>query len=535
MEINRIPFSDLPFGSLFVRMMNGDPTVRQLFGHGPFDFEKVLQGNSKWLPKATKELLFSLNQPYGISDETAANIEKLFDSGTRCLVTGQQLTVFGGPLYTFFKIATTIALSKRLSNETGRPVVPVFWLADEDHDYEEVASVQLIKGNDIITHTLADESNLSLPVADRLIGSNITAFTDEVFESLGTTDFTDELRQLIDGCYIEGVSHGKAFGSLIAKIFGKHGLVLAGSNHPDVKKTLFPVMLRAVEHAGEVYDALDKQSILAEKVSPRQAQISDSLLFYLNPDTGGSRDRIRHESGIWTAGESLRWTSDELVEAIMSHPERFSPNVFLRPIFQDFLLPTLAYVAGPGEMAYYAQMKHLYEVFGIEMPIITARHSATLIEPAIRRLLTDLPFDFLDYIDRVDDLEKRFIAEHTSLDPDRLTDDWLAELAKVSESYIETIGNEDPTLRASAEKVISEFQSSIDRVKGKLVRTVKQKEQTGLNRIRRVKTSLFPENGLQERTISGIYFMNKYGLNVWDRIIDEFAAVDADTHITIDL
>ncbi len=516
-------------------MMNGDPTVRQLFGHGPFDFEKVLEGNSKWLPKATKEQLFSLNQPYGISDETAANIGKLFDSGTRCLVTGQQLTVFGGPLYTFFKIASAIATSKQLAHESGVAVVPVFWLADEDHDYDEVASVQLIKGNEIIAHTLVDESHLTLPVADRLIGSNITAFTEEVFASLGTTDFTDELRQLIDGCYIEGVSHGKAFGSLIAKIFGKYGLVLAGSNYPDVKKTLFPVMIRAVEHAGEVYDALDKQSILAEKVSPRQAQISDSLLFYLNPDTGGSRDRIRHESGIWTAGESLRWTTDELVEAIISDPERFSPNVFLRPILQDFLLPTLAYVAGPGEMAYYAQMKLLYGVFGLEMPIITARHSATLVEPAIRRLLSDLPFEFLDYKSRVDELEKQYIDQLSGLNPNQLAEDWLSELVKVSDKYIAAIGDEDPTLRASADKVVSEFESSIDRVKGKLIRSVKQKEQTDLNRIQRVKTSLFPDNGLQERSVSGIYFMNKYGLDFWDHIIDVFSTDKADKHFVIDL
>jgi uncharacterized protein YllA (UPF0747 family) len=209
--------------------------------------------------------------------------------------------------------------------------------------------------------------------------------------------------------------------------------------------------------------------------------------------------------------------------------------VFLRPILQDYLLPTLAYVAGPGEMAYYAQMKQLYGVFKKDMPVITPRHSATLVEPAIRRLLDELPFDFTEYTARVDELEKKYIAQHSGLDPMQLANDWIAELAAVSQKYIDAIGDEDPTLKASADKLITEFETSIDRVKGKLIRSVKQKEQTGINRIRRVKTSLFPDNGLQERTLSGIYFMNKYGTDIWDRVIDAFATVKADEHYVVDL
>lgn len=534
MEIKPIPFSDLPFGRLFTLLMEGDDKVKSLFATGPFDFNARIR--SEWRsPAPTAALIRAYNQPFEPSPETAANIERLADPSTKCLVTGQQLTVFGGPLYTFFKIASTIATARRLTDESGIHVVPVFWLADEDHDYDEVASVQLIKGADIATITLNDKGSRPLPVADRVIGPNITEFTDEVFESLGSTDFTDELRQLIEGCYVEGQTHGKAFGRLIATIFGKHGLVLAGSNHPDIKKALFPVLLRAIDRAGEVYEALERQSALSETVSPRQAQVSDSLLFYLNPEEGGARERIHHDSGTWTAGESTRWTTDALIDDIMQHPGRFSPNVFLRPIMQDYLVPTLAYVAGPGEMAYYAQMKELYGVFSKEMPIITPRHSATIVEPAIRRLIDELPFEFLDYKVRVDELEKQYIAQHSGIDPVQLASDWLTELSDVSQKYIDAVGAEDPTLKASADKLVSEFESSIDRLKGKLMRSVKQKEQTGINRIRRVKTSLFPENGLQERTLSGIYFMNKYGVDVWDRLIDAFAENDANRHLVVDL
>jgi len=534
LEINSKAFSELSFGSLFVRLMDNDPKVRGLYAHDPFDFQELIHKPSA-ANKDASSLLRAFNMPFGISAETEYNIALLAESGTKCIVTGQQLTVFGGPLYTFFKIATAIAEAKRLTRETGVNVVPVFWMADEDHDYDEVASVSLIKGSEIETHVLADGSFHPLPVADRLIGATIKDFTDEVFESMGTTDFTPELRQIIEEAYTEGQTHRKAFGTLIARIFGKHGLVLAGSNDPGMKALLMPVMVRAVDQPDVIFNALEGQSLEVDALASRQAQVSDSLLFYLNPQLGGARERIRHDAGLWTAGESNHWTTEELTDVIMRHPEHFSPNVFLRPILQDVLLPTLAYVAGPGEMAYYAQMKQLYEIFGLEMPIITPRHSATLVEPAIRRLISELPFDIVDYKDRVEELEKQYMSKHAGLDPVQLAEEWLSELTAVSQKYIQAVGDEDPTLKASADKLISEFESSIDRVKGKLIRSVKQKEQMSLNRIHRVKNALFPDNGLQERTISGIYFMNKYGLEIWDRIIEAFDDLKPDKHYTIDI
>lgn len=517
-----------------MRLLDGDHKVRGLYEHGPFDLQEQVR-KPNVAQKDVTSLLRAFNAPFGISAETDLNISRLADPETRCIVTGQQLTVFGGPLFTFFKIATAITEAKRLSIETGVTVVPVFWLADEDHDYDEVSSVNLIRGNDIVSHTLTDASNSPLPVANRRIGPNLHVFTEEVFESLGTTDFTSELRQLIGEAYTEGSTHGNAFGMLIARIFGKHGLVLAGSNNPGIKGFLAPVIIRAAMQTDAIMQALEQQSKEVDELGQRQAQVSDSLLFYLNPDAGGSRERIHHESGTWTAGKSKQWTTDGLIDAITKHPEHFSPNVFLRPILQDVLLPTVAYVAGPGEMAYYAQMRRLYPVFGLEMPVITPRHSATLVEPAIRRLLSDLPFDFKDFKERVDDLEKRYVAQHASIDPVQMASEWLSKLAQVSQPYIQIVGDEDPTLKASADKVVSEFESSIDRVKGKLIRSVKQKEQTALNRIHRVKNALFPENGLQERTISGIYFMNKYGLDIWDRLIAELMSARADKHLVIDL
>jgi len=164
------------------------------------------------------------------------------------------------------------------------------------------------------------------------------------------------------------------------------------------------------------------------------------------------------------------------------------------------------------------------------MPVVTPRHSATIVEPAIQRILNELPFDIIKYRDRVEDLEKAYLSGESQLDVEQLSATWLRDLERVSEVYIHQIATVDPTLEASAEKVVTEFGGSIDRVKVKLIRTLRQREQNGINRIHRVKTSLFPQNGLQERTLSGLYIMNKYGLDVWSSIISNFEHNPADSH-----
>jgi len=513
-------------------VLSGDNEALALYNFGPFQFvEASASHNFNGDRNSIAEILKSFNKPFKPSDATSHNIERFRDTQSLCIVTGQQLTVFGGPLYTFYKIASAIATARNLEKELSRPVIPVFWLADEDHDYEEIAVLHLLSGTDIKDISLVDDSQLDLPVSDIVIPASIDDFSKQVFELLGDTDYTSALKHLLTECYQSGNSHREAFGKLIQQLFGKFGLVLAGSNHSSVKKTVLPVLVKSVLMADDIGGALEKQSKTVDRIATRQAQVSESLLFLLDPTKQGSRIRIHREStNSWSTDVGHRWTDTTLIEAIEANPDQFSPNVFLRPILQDYFLPTLAYVAGPGEMAYYGQMKLLYVVFGQTMPVITPRHCATIIEPAINRILSELPFEFGKYRDRFEDLEKAYLSGESMLDAEHLATTWLLDLERVSEAYIEQIAAADPTLKASAEKVVTEFGSSVDRVKGKLIRSLRQREQNGLNRIHRVKTSLFPQNGLQERTLSGLHIMNKYGLDVWSDIISNFEYNPADSH-----
>ena len=194
--------------------------------------------------------------------------------------------------------------------------------------------------------------------------------------------------------------------------------------------------------------------------------------------------------------------------------------MFLRPIMQDFFLPTLGYVAGPGETAYYAQMKRFYDSFALTMPVIFPRLSATFIEPAIDRILDELPFEIHEYNSRIEDLESEFVDRTEQVDIEAIFSDWKEKVEEISQEKTESIKKIDPTLEGAAGKASSVYMGELDKLKGKVYRAVKQQEQTQLNRIKKIKAQLFPNGTPQERVVASIYFMNKYGVSIWDELLD---------------
>jgi len=527
----------LPAGEIFKAYLKGDPQTRNLFDADPFDLKKNPSSSegSKIDPKKRFELLTEFNKPFELTNEQKTNLKLLSSPDTACVVTGQQLSLFGGPLYTFFKISTAILLARKLSKIQSRAVIPVFWMADEDHDFDEISTIAYPKGPLVDTLSIQNELEVHAPVSDLLLPSQIDDIIRQLLDGLGHTDFTTSLEELITNAYKTGKTHREAFGNLITSIFGKYGLVVAGSHHPAIKKALISELLVSVDMSAEIESALKEQSMLVEKITKPQAMVTDSLLFYLDPEHHNKRLRIKHLDQKWSCESGKSWTDDEICDEIKKYPERFSPNVFLRPIMQDALLPTLAYVAGPGEIAYYAQTKRLYAQFGQKMPVIYPRHSATLIEPGITRLMSELPFSFEEYQQRLEVLEKLFVGQESAFEPEDFSSDWNTLVRDLSSPFIDKVAMYDASLEASAQKVMAEMEESINRLTQKVVRSLKQKEQTSLNRIARVKTAFFPDEGLQERSIAGVYFMNKYGLDIWDRIIQHFELLETNSHHLVEL
>ena len=296
------------------------------------------------------------HEALGIKDSQTAPLSKLAEDQSLAIVTGQQLGVYGGPLFTVFKTMTAILLARKYEKELGRPVVPVFWMADEDHDFEEIAWTGMIGRNDYHKILLTQEGK-GLPVSEEQVTDQIEEFRSKVKEELFDTDFSKTLINQLTSHYASGKSHVEAFAGLINDWFADEGLLIAGSNFKPIKELLASDFSHSITSSKSIYDSIESKSAEIEKEYYRQVMNGDTNLFYLSDKEG--RQKIHAEGDNWTAGEK-NWLNDELVSEIENSPEKFSPNVFLRPIIQDKLLPTLGYVAGPGELSYYGQMKELY-------------------------------------------------------------------------------------------------------------------------------------------------------------------------------
>lgn len=522
MQIKDYPFSKLPFSKLFQTYTSDYNKLESFFETNPFDEAKIASHSDKLdfkgSRKRSSEILKQINERYQPHEKVFENIEKLAGEDSLAIVTGQQLGVLGGPLYTVFKILGSIHLARHMEKKLKRPVVPVFWLADEDHDYEEVQSLSIINRDDTETFSLPDKSGNLPPVAEMELPEELESLKKEVKESLYDTDFSGELWEILDHAFRSGKRFDYAFGDFIARLFSPHGLVLAGSNHPAVKEHTKECMVEAISSADDFREALEKQSDKLKIDYHQQVTLYDSNLFYLDAEQG--RQKISRNGNGWKTESGKEWQTEELVSEIDAEPEAFSPNVFLRPILQDFFLPTLGYVAGPGETAYYGQMKEFYHSFGLKMPVIFPRLSATFIEPAIDRILEELPFDISEYDSRIEDLESEFVDRTEQVDIEAIFSDWKEKVEVISEEKTKSIKEIDPTLEGAAGKASSVYMGELDKLKGKVYRAVKQQEQTQLNRIKKIKAQLFPKGAPQERVIASIYFMNKYGVTIWDELLD---------------
>lgn len=523
MQIKRYPVNKLPFPDLFQTYIDDFSKLAGFFETNPFDADELKEVAETFSFQGDRtrssNILREINRRYEPADEALKNIDRLENDHALVVVTGQQLGVLGGPLYTVFKTIAVIHLARRMEKTLDRPVIPVFWLADEDHDYQEVQHLTVVGKNEPETFSLSDRSGNLPPVAELTYSQDLEELKSELKQVLFETDFSNELWSLLDASFATGKRFDHSYGDYIARLFSRQGLVLAGSNHPAVKEHTKACMFDAIDQADTLRTALEGQTEELKEKFHQQVTLYDSNLFYLDPDEG--RVKIIRNGDGWKTDSGREWQTTELLEEIDSNPVKFSPNVFLRPVMQDLFLPTLGYVAGPGETSYYGQMKLFYRAFDLKMPVIFPRLSATLVEPAIDRIMQELPFDIHEYNNRIEDLESDFVDRTEQIDIEAIFSDWKEQVQQISAPKTEDISEVDPTLEGAAGKATSVYMGELDKLKGKVYRTVKQQEQTQLNRIRKIKDQLFPDGGLQERTIAGIYFMNKYGVDIWDRLIED--------------
>ena len=466
------------------------------------------------------QLLVEQNHAAGASQQVFANIERL-RMGAGVVVTGQQVTLFGGPLFTILKAATAIRKAKDAS-VAGTPHVPVFWLATEDHDLAEADHVTFPDRHALRTLHLASHAS-SGAVGAVLLGHEIEALLAQVAELIGPGPVLDQLT----ACYREGQTLGQAFAQFIAQVFAAHGLIVVDAAS-RVFHTLGKNVLReAIVRAEELHVALtdrDQQLAAAGYHSQVLVPANASLLFLFDAKSG-ARVPLRHATdGSWTAGRQP-YSTQELLEILETEPERLSPNALLRPVFQDAIFPTSAYVGGPAEVAYFAQSQVLYErILGRTTPVLP-RLSATLIEPAIATLLTRYDVSLTDVIasSQKDPLElsQRLGARAISLVGKRklaaagsALDTELSALA----TYMHSL---DQGLGRAADVSSSKMRYQMNRMR-RLAANYELRRDASLSRdAGLIALNLFPNRHPQERTLAAAWFLSRYGDAFPDFLVEQ--------------
>ncbi len=530
----RTAFADVPgFSRLFVDYCENFERLAQFYA-APFSDLAQLGSEAERVLSYDRdrgllvEVLLSQNERWGLDEVTRANIEALGRPESLAVVTGQQVGLFTGPLYTIYKTATAVKLARRLSKDTGSRVVPVFWLEGEDHDLDEIKSIRLLRGNEVVT--------VAYPFDDPAAGSNygpvgrirlteaIESVLREIEETLAPTDFRPEVMRMIRESYRPGETLRDAFARLLKSFFRDDGLVFISPDDRRLKEPAVPLFEKEIGDARRVAEMVAAAGENLATDYHAQLTVRPTNLFYV--DKNGRFAIDLEEDGLRIRGRDRSLSRDELIEIVREDPCRISPNVVLRPVLQDRLLPTLTYVAGPSEVAYFAQLKDVYGWAGQPMPVIYPRASVTLVESKIEKLLGQYTLDVVDVGGNVNDLFRRVVIEQMDVDltetfarADRHLHAAVDEIKPVASSV-------DRTLERAVEATRAAILNEWKRLQEKVLKAEKRRHDQDRERLDRLQANLYPGGLLQERGLSVLYFVNKYGPGFVERLV---AAIDLDT------
>lgn len=461
---------------------------------------------------------------------------RLSDPSTVAVVTGQQAGLFGGPLYTLLKAITAIQLARKVSAKHGVAAIPVFWVEAEDHDWEEVRTARVLDADLHLKSVTLDrlEGAGERPVAALTLDDGINDTIAELEANLAKTEFTDELMARLRQHYRPGQRMGQAFAAWIDDLLGRHGLVVFEAADPAAKPFVADLFRRELEvpcHtaclAKETGEAMRRLGHTPQ-VEPSEDSVA---LFYLGD---GVRQSIkRREGGGYTIGDKLL-DAEALRAESSEHPERFSPNVLLRPVVQDRLFPTICYVAGPSELAYQAQLGAIYAAFGVEVPLLYPRANATLLDSAALRFLdrSKLPLESLHEQGETS-LNKLLESQlPPTLEPG--LDELVREVAARVDALKLIVAEVDPTLAGAADTTRDRMQDIVKTLHSKIIQASKRKDETLRRQFTKTQALAFPAGEPQERIVDLPFFVNRYGQAVVDRLL-EALPLDMALHYVLSL
>lgn len=518
MKVECLSFSRIPHTTrLFLDFLSYSPQIQQFYPHSP--------SLSEWAKQATPDRRYDLarrqrvsdalerqNRAWNSSSKTQDNIARL-RAGASAVVTGQQVGLFGGPLFSILKALTAVKLAEE-ATVAGVDAVPIFWLATTDHDLAEVNHT-LLPGPEASLQALTTPSRGldEAPVGTVTFGSEIELVVNSAAELLGATPATDFLRE----SYRPGETLGSAFARLFARLFADFGVILIDPSDPEFHAVAEPIYRAAIERAAELDESLlARGKALEDAGYHQQAKVtpSSTLLFTLR---NGARIPIhRRTNGTPATVEFLvrddKLSQDELLQRIAAAPHEFSPNVLLRPVVQDYLLPTLAYTGGAAEVAYFAQAGVVYEkLLGHVTPIVP-RFSATIVEQKPQALLDRYDVTLPEVFHGEDILRGKLAAKVLPPELQQAFDRATTTLQESMSEVREALAKLDKTLVDAADNAGSKVQHQLESLRARAARAELRQSEVVSRHAQQLINALFPNKTLQEREIAAIYYLSRYGV-----------------------
>lgn len=442
--------------------------------------------------------------------EVQQNIESLKQPNTYTVTTGHQLNLFTGPLYFIYKIVSTINLAKELKqNFPEKNFVPVFWMATEDHDFEEINHFNLFgKKHQINSNQTGAVGRMKL--------EGIDAVFTQIEETLNSRTGLEEITAKLKNFYQTNKTYTQAVKELVNDLFGKYGLVIIDGDDKNLKKVFASYLKSELLNRTNVNDINTTSEKLESLRFKKQVNPREINLFYLKDDI---RERIVFENNQYKVlNTDIEFSETEILEELENDPENFSPNAIMRPLYQEVILPNLAYIGGGGELAYWLQLKEMFIKNKVSFPVLVLRNSAMIVDGGTQKKIEKLGLSIEQLFSPTDELIKGYVKAESDVNLELNKE--KNELEKVFEKIVTKANEVDPSLTGMVKAELQKSIKSIKNIESRLIKAEKQKEEVSLNQIKSVKDKLFPNNSLQERKENFLYAYLLLGDSFIDLLID---------------
>jgi bacillithiol biosynthesis cysteine-adding enzyme BshC len=531
LRVETLPFERIPHQSrLFLDYLR-DPLALRRFYPSAVRFHHELAARVPEVLAAHKtdrhalcERLEAMNINWGAGRETQDNIQLLREQDCVAVVTGQQAGLFTGPLYTIYKALSAVKLAGCLA-QRGTKAVPVFWIATEDHDFAEVASAEFI-GCDCRLARVSVSTEMhreGLPVGQVVLNASIDETLKRLVAVLPETEFTPDVEGLVRDAWRPGRAYGEAFARMMTRLIGRYGLVLLDPMDAGLKELAAPLYREAARRAPEIAAAVEMRSRELEEAG-YHAQVvatADSFPLFLHTEDGTRHAVARTDDGRYRAkAMEEEYTAEELAAWAAREPERFSPNVTLRAVVQDYLLPTVAYMGGSSEIAYFAQTDEVYRTLERPVTPILHRASLTMVEHHTGRALTRYGLGLADLFAGQDSVISRVVEEHLGAETAQVFDRTERSINQELDALQEHLRSVDPTLADALQTGRRKINYQLEGLRARFHRAQMLRDRAAHRQLERAFALLYPEKTLQERRINITSLLARHGHYIINWIYD---------------